>query len=291
MWFSILLVMLFLVTGFFWVLDMAVFKPKRVKKAQAIKAQMQGGYDDAVQEALARPVWLEYTAGLFGVVALVFVLRSFVTEPFRIPSSSMVPTLLEGDFLLVNKFAYGLRMPITNQVVVPVGHPNRGDVVVFHYPLDPKTDFIKRVVGLPGDTVVYENKQLTINGKVIEQKSTNISNLKPGTYAKDIPLNTVYQSDEMLADNGQSHAIWTEERHPTYIPQGVRLEAKQACKYNETGFTCTVPKGHYFMMGDNRDYSDDSRYWGFVPDENLVGRAYFVWMNFNDFSRIGTSVK
>ena len=291
MWFSLLLVVLFIVTGIFWVLDTLIFKKARIQKAEAIKAQMKGGYDDAVQEALARPLWLEYTAGLFGVVALVFVLRSFITEPFRIPSSSMVPTLLEGDFLLVNKYAYGLRMPITNTVVVPVGHPERGDVVVFHYPLDPTTDFIKRVVGLPGDKVAYDNKQLTINGKAIAQAPTNLSNLKSGTYSKDIPLNTTHQSNEMLADNGSAHAIWTEEKHPTYIPQGVRSMARQGCEYHENGFSCTVPQGHYFMMGDNRDFSDDSRYWGFVPEQNLVGRAYFVWMNFNDFSRIGTSVK
>lgn len=290
MWFSILLVVLFFVTGIFWVLDMLVFKPQRVKNAQAIKAQMSGGYDEAVQQALARPAWLEYTAGLFSVVALVFVLRSFITEPFRIPSSSMVPTLLEGDFLLVNKFSYGLRMPITNSVVIPMSHPQRGDVVVFHYPLDPSTDFIKRVVGLPGDTVSYDNKQLTINGKVIPQTPSTVASLKSGTYEKAIPLNSVHQNNEQLAENGSSHAIWTEEHHPTYYQQAVRPVARQGCEYRETGFTCKVPAGHYFMMGDNRDYSDDSRYWGFVPDQNIVGRAYFVWMNFNDFSRIGTKV-
>lgn len=291
MWFAYILTALFFITGIFWVLDKLVFAPQRRRNAEAIKARMSGGYDEAVRAALARPEWLEYTAGLFGVVALVFVLRSFVTEPFRIPSSSMVPTLLEGDFILVNKYNYGLRMPISNDIVVPIGSPKRGDVVVFHYPLDPSIDYIKRLVGLPGDEIKYEGRQLTINGKVVEQKDSKLAQLKSGTYSTQIPMDRIVQGTEFLADTVTGHEIWVDPSRPAYIPQGVRPDVKKYCQYTENGFTCKVPQGQYFMMGDDRDFSEDSRYWGFVPEKNIVGRAYFVWMNFGDFSRIGTSIK
>ena len=291
MWFAYILTALFFITGIFWVLDKLVFAPQRRRNAEAIKARMSGGYDEAVRAALARPEWLEYTAGLFGVVALVFVLRSFVTEPFRIPSSSMVPTLLEGDFILVNKYNYGLRMPISNDIVVPIGSPKRGDVVVFHYPLDPSIDYIKRLVGLPGDEIKYEGRQLTINGKVVEQKDSKLAQLKSGTYSTQIPMDRIVQGTEFLADKVTGHEIWVDPSRPAYITQGVRPDVKKYCQYTENGFTCKVPQGQYFMMGDDRDFSEDSRYWGFVPEKNIVGRAYFVWMNFGDFSRIGTSIK
>ena len=291
MWFAYILTALFFITGIFWVLDKLVFAPQRRRNAEAIKARMSGGYDEAVRAALARPEWLEYTAGLFGVVALVFVLRSFVTEPFRIPSSSMVPTLLEGDFILVNKYNYGLRMPISNDIVVPIGSPKRGDVVVFHYPLDPSIDYIKRLVGLPGDEIKYEGRQLTINGQVVEQKDSKLAQLKSGTYSTQIPMDRIVQGTEFLADTVTGHEIWVDPSRPAYIPQGVRPDVKKYCQYTENGFTCKVPQGQYFMMGDDRDFSEDSRYWGFVPEKNIVGRAYFVWMNFGDFSRIGTSIK
>lgn len=290
-YFEEILVTLFLVTGIFWVLDKLVFAPQRKRRAQAIREQMKGGYDQAVAAALQRPEWLEYTAGLFGVIALVFVLRSFVTEPFRIPSSSMVPTLLEGDFILVNKYNYGLRMPISNQIVVPVNSPKRGDVVVFHYPLDPNIDYIKRLVGLPGDEIKYEGRQLTINGQVVAQQNSNMAILKSGTYSDQIPLNKMKQGSEFLADSATAHEIWIEPNRPAYIAQGVRNDTKKYCEYFDNGFTCKVPQGEYFMMGDNRDFSEDSRYWGFVSEKNIVGRAYFVWMNFGDLSRIGTTIK
>ena len=291
MWFAYILTALFFITGIFWVLDKLVFAPQRRRNAEAIKARMSGGYDEAVRAALARPEWLEYTAGLFGVVALVFVLRSFVTEPFRIPSSSMVPTLLEGDFILVNKYNYGLRMPISNDIIVPIGSPKRGDVVVFHYPLDPSIDYIKRLVGLPGDEIKYEGRQLTINGQVVEQKDSKLAQLKSGTYSTQIPMDRIVQGTEFLADTVTGHEIWVDPSRPAYIPQGVRPDVKKYCQYTENGFTCKVPQGQYFMMGDDRDFSEDSRYWGFVPEKNIVGRAYFVWMNFGDLSRIGTSIK
>ncbi|MGL4767544.1 MAG: signal peptidase I [Formosimonas sp.] len=290
-YFAEILVSLFVITGVCWLLDKFIFAPQRKRNALAIKERMKSGYNDAVANALARPAWLEYTAGLFGVVAMVFILRSYVTEPFRIPSSSMVPTLLEGDFILVNKYNYGLRMPLSNEIVVPTGSPKRGDVVVFHYPLDPKVDYIKRLVGLPGDEVKYENRQLTINGQAIAQQETAVSTFKSGTYSTQIPLAQMKQGQEFLSDDKQPHSIWIEPNHPAYIPQGVRPDMKKHCEYHETGFTCKVPQGQYFMMGDNRDFSEDSRYWGFVPEKNIVGRAYFVWMNFRDFSRIGTTIK
>ncbi|MCE1160668.1 MAG: signal peptidase I [Burkholderiales bacterium] len=303
MWFGMLLTVLFLVTGVAWLADKFYFAPQRKKNAEAIfdkaKASGQGGYDAAVRAALARPAWLEYTAGLFGVIALVFVLRSFIVEPFRIPSGSMLPNLYVGDFILVNKYTYGLRMPITNDVIVPMNQPKKGDVVVFQFPPDPSQSYIKRVVGVPGDVVRYENKVLTVNGQTYQQmpKSGIIPDAEYPTYPNtNKPVLGVIMT-KAAEEGAVTHDILTIEKQPTINPNGLSeypfSKNTSACTYfpNNTGMECKVPAGQYLMMGDNRDNSTDGRYWGFVPEQNIVGKAYFVWMNFSHLSRIGTSIQ
>lgn len=296
MWFAYGLTILFLITGFCWLLDKVIFAPKRQHKAQSIREQMDGGYDDAVAHALARPIWLEFTAGLFGVVAVVFVLRSFITEPFRIPSGSMLPTFYIGDFVLVNKFDYGLRMPITNKVFFENKRPQRGEVMVFHSPPEPGLDYIKRVVGIPGDKISYVNKQLMINDQLVVQNASKIQTLSDESYQSNIDridLSDITQKKESFSENKAEYEIWLDASRNNYYKEGVLFSQlnNSSCFYSEVSFECTVPADHYFVMGDNRDHSGDSRYWGFVPEANIVGRAYFVWMNFSDFSRIGTLIK
>ena len=303
MWFGMLLTVLFLITGLAWLADRFYFAPQRKKNAEAIfdkaKASGQGGYDAAVRAALARPAWLEYTAGLFGVIALVFVLRSFIVEPFRIPSGSMLPNLYVGDFILVNKYTYGLRMPITNDVIVPKKKKKKGDVVVFQFPPDPSQSYIKRVVGVPGDVVRYENKVLTVNGQTYQQmpKSGIIPDAEYPTYPNsNKPVLGVIMT-KAAEEGAVTHDILTIEKQPTINPNGLSeypfSKNTSACTYfpNNTGMECKVPAGQYLMMGDNRDNSTDGRYWGFVPEQNIIGKAYFVWMNFSHLSRIGTSIK
>ena len=303
MWFGMLLTVLFLITGLAWLADRFYFAPQRKKDAEAIfdkaKASGQGGYDAAVRAALARPAWLEYTAGLFGVIALVFVLRSFIVEPFRIPSGSMLPNLYVGDFILVNKYTYGLRLPIGNQTIVPMNSPKKGDVVVFQFPPDKSQSYIKRVVGAPGDVVRYENKVLTVNGQTYQQmpKSGIIPDAEYPTYPNsNKPVLGVIMT-KAAEEGAVTHDILTIEKQPTINPNGLSeypfSKNTSACTYfpNNTGMECKVPAGQYLMMGDNRDNSTDGRYWGFVPEQNIIGKAYFVWMNFSHLSRIGTSIK
>ncbi len=242
------------------------------------------------------PWWIEYPKSFFPVLLIVFLLRSFLAEPFKIPSSSMRPTLEVGDFILVNKFAYGLRLPILEQKVVPITDPRRGDVVVFRYPLNPSQDFIKRVIGLPGDAIVYKDKRLTVNGVPWPQKADGSY-----SYLEGLRFETMTQFSEN-ADPGQGaheHAAAADPTMPPVIPGQVRaFPGRDNCDYNPdgSGFSCKVPAGHYFVMGDNRDRSDDSRYWGFVPDDHLRGRAFFVWFNWDDisslaFRRIGSGIR
>jgi signal peptidase I len=240
------------------------------------------------------PWWIEYPKSFFPVLLIVFLLRSFVAEPFKIPSSSMRPTLVVGDFILVNKFVYGIRLPIIEKKIVPTGDPGRGDVVVFRYPVNPSQDFIKRVVGVGGDEVVYRDKKLTVNGKPLPQ-------VPDGSYSYVEGLR--YETTERLletADAGPGTREYTIAQNPQaqpVYPQNVRpFPDRQNCDYNDRGFVCRVPAGHYFMMGDNRDNSDDSRYWGFVPDDHIRGRAFFVWFNWDDissfaFKRIGNGIR
>lgn len=212
---------------------------------------------------------VESCVSFFPVLLFVLVLRSFIVEPFRIPSGSMLPTLEVGDFILVNKFSYGLKMPALHVTLLPIGEPERGDVAVFRYPRNPTQDFIKRVVGLPGDTLVYMDKQLFINGVAMEQQTV-------GPYALDL---------------GGRDLVFERRTEDLEVMQHDILVGPPR---RGEGGRVVVPEGHYFVMGDNRDGSEDSRSWGFVPERALVGRAFFIWMNWSpalgrpDWSRIGT---
>ncbi len=215
---------------------------------------------------------VEFCRSFFPVILIVLLLRSFLIEPFRIPSGSMIPTLHVGDFILVNKFSYGLRMPAFHGMLLPLGEPERGDVVVFRFPEDPSKDFIKRVVGLPGDRIRYQGKQLTINGVPMTQKTS-------GYYSADAAGRAII-AEERVEDLGTvEHKILINPSRPD----------------DDGAFE--VPAGHYFMMGDNRDGSDDSRRWGFVPERNLVGKAFMIWMSWDGqrnrpaLDRIGNSIQ
>lgn len=207
-------------------------------------------------EAEKEPVLVEYARSFFPVLLIVFVLRSFVVEPFRIPSGSMEPTLNTGDFILVNKFTYGIRFPVVNKLLIPYNLPERGDTIVFRFPVDPRMDFIKRVIGVPGDKIQYKNKELSVNGtKITEEFIGDITYLD--SFGQSV---TVKEWQEDLL--GVKHHIY--ER-----PVAGRE------------FNFVVPEGKYFVMGDNRDDSDDSRSWGFVPAENVVGKAFLVWFSWD----------
>ncbi len=235
----------------------------------------------------------DYMSGFFPIILIVFVLRTFIAEPFQIPSSSMRPGLVVGDFILVNKFSYGIRTPIINNVLIPTGKVEHGDVVVFTYPENPSINYIKRAIGLPGDVVEYKDKVLNINGQIITDQSEGMQ-----IYAENTrQYGMVDIEAEAFRENIGSHSyqVLKMAEQPSFLPQAVRANFayRENCEYAPDGsaFKCTVPEGHYFMMGDNRDNSEDSRYWGFVSDKLIVGKAFFVWMNFGDMSRIGTSIK
>ena len=220
-------------------------------------------------------ILVDYSRSLFPVILIVFALRSFLIEPFRIPSGSMLPTLHLGDFILVNKSAYGIRLPITYQKVVPTGQPKRGDIAVFRYPVDEKINFIKRIVGLPGDQVQVIGRKLYINGKQVEQYLASQNH-----QTQDVGRG--YVSSRYVEKLG-------EVTHDILVRRGSQ---------GPKGFEGVVPEGEFFVLGDNRDNSKDSRYWGFVPEKNLVGRAFFIWFAWNvadgggvDWGRIGSSIK
>lgn len=243
-----------LVTGILWALEKWVWSKRRAEGR--------------------KPNWIvDFARSFFPVLLAVLVLRAFVVEPFRIPSRSMVPTLLVGDFILVNKFGYGLRLPVTHTKIVDIGEPQRGDVMVFRYPEDPTKDYIKRVIGLPGDTVAYHGTQLFVNGKAVPAEAAG---LYTGEGAPAHFMTRLLFED--LPD-GPVHPILDIENRPG--PQQN---------------TVKVPPHHYFVMGDNRDNSADSRVWGFVPESALVGQAFMIWLSidFNDFgirwSRIGSII-
>jgi signal peptidase I len=292
--FALLLFLLTLVTLAYWLAERLHFLPQRQAAAAAAEAQhharraeldkmgitqVDGNVEEAKGRILAQPWWLDWTAGLFPVILIVFLLRSFLFEPFKIPSGSMLPTLEAGDLILVNKFDYGVRLPVINRKIIANGDPKRGDVVVFRYPPDPRIDYIKRVVGLPGDEVSYHNKVLSINGQVVATAALQ-------DYYDDDSHRYTQQKSEKLAD--VEHRILVREDRPSFIAGVDSFPLREACRYSAEGVSCKVPPGHYFMMGDNRDNSVDSRFWGFVPDRNLVGRAFFVWMNFGNLGRIGS---
>ncbi len=292
--FALLLFLATVVTGVYWLAERYYFLPQRrqaaaLMVAEAVRRRGELGklginqVDDDVTVAqgrlLAQPWWLDWTAGLFPVIMAVFFLRSFLFEPFKIPSGSMIPTLLVGDLILVNKFHYGVRLPVINKKITEGTAPARGDVMVFRYPPKPSLDYIKRVVGIPGDEVAYLNKRLSINGKVIETVAL------PEFFDQDT-MRYFKQYQESLGE--KKHGILNDDDRPAFVPGADDFAFKENCRYSVEGVVCKVPEGHYFMMGDNRDNSLDSRFWGFVPDKNIVGRAFFVWMNFGSLKRIGS---
>jgi signal peptidase I len=251
--FALLLLLCVVITGLISLVDICYFSKRR-------------------QTGVAQSKWIEHSRGFFPVFLLVFLLRSFLVEPFRIPSGSLEPTLLIGDFVAVNKYSYGLRFPVWDKKFVNIGEPKRGDIVVFSWPPETKYDYIKRVVGLPGDKISYHDKKLTINGVKARQSFVTYTSfvdqkgksLKVAKYMEDF--------------SGKQHAIYV---NPDVNPFDIDI---------------TVPKGHYFMMGDNRDNSSDSRYWGFVAEKNIRGKAFLVWMSWNGlvdsvrWSRIGKTI-
>jgi len=261
-WFEITLVTLTVLTGTIWLLDRLFFAKRRAENAGFLEVR--------------EPVVVDYSRAFFPVLLVVLVLRSFIAEPFRIPSSSMMPTLLVGDFILVNKFSYGIRLPITNKKIISIGEPDRGDVVVFRPPHKPEEDWIKRVIGLPGDTVSYRNNIVTVNG-------TPLSYTRLDTYIGQ------GQGREM---NG---ATLLQEEIPNHTHQILELEAWGERDPGQGEWT--VPPGHYLVMGDNRDRSDDGRFWGMLPESQLRGKAFMIWMNWDtsapgwiDWSRIGSKI-
>ena len=292
--FALLLFLATLVTGVYWLAERFHFLPARQKAAALLEAQAvqrrqellkmgitQVDTDTTPARAavLAQPWWLDWTAGLFPVILAVFLLRSFLFEPFKIPSGSMIPTLWIGDLILVNKFHYGLRLPVLNTKITEGTQPMRGDVMVFRYPPKPSLDYIKRVVGVPGDEVAYINKRLTINGQVMPTAAV------PEFFDEDV-MRYFKQYEETFVE--RRHRVLNDDDRPGFVPGADSFPFKENCRYSAEGVVCKVPAGHYFMMGDNRDNSLDSRYWGFVPDKNIVGRAFFVWMNFGSLKRIGS---
>jgi signal peptidase I len=271
--FPALLVAATIFTGLAWLLDAMLLAPKRRRAADALIDRGAARDSDQVHKTLKESTLVEYCKSFFPVILAVLLLRSFLVEPFRIPSNSMMPTLLTGDFILVNKYAYGIRLPVLNNKVVEMGEPERGDVVVFRYPKDPSVDYIKRVVGLPGDRVGYYNKIIYINSEPVGQ-------VPAGVYigvGSGISMSGASERQEQLGE--VLHDILVMPRTPG-------LEGEYV-----------VGEDEYFVMGDNRDNSNDSRYWGPVPESNLVGKAFRVWMNWDganggvDWDRIGMKIK
>jgi signal peptidase I len=275
--FPTILVLLVLVTGLIWAVDAAFFAPRRrPRRAEGTDSDggdgVEAGDGPAAQSAYQTPKIVEYARSFFPIFFVVLVLRSFIAEPFRIPSGSMMPTLLIGDFILVNKFGYGIRLPIVDTKIVDLGSPRRGDVIVFRSPENPATPFIKRVVGLPGDRIAYYNKVLYVNGEAAAQESL-------GPYGGAVSIRDL-SGASLRTENldGRVHQILVRPGIPTL------------------GADLIVPEGNYFVLGDNRDNSRDSRFWGTVPEELLIGRAFLIWMSWDwgngiEWSRIGNSIR
>lgn len=302
--FAFLMLMATIVTGIYWLAEQFYFLPQRRQAAERLEldaanrraeldklgiAKNDVDVSQAKERLIMQPWWLDWTAGLFPVIAVVFILRSFLFEPFKIPSGSMIPTLWVGDLILVNKFHYGVRLPVINLKITDGNPVERGDVMVFRYPPKPSLDYIKRVIGLPGDEIAYLNKQLTINGQPVSKtplpdffEEDSLRYIKQ--FEERIPMG---DKPEASVTSVRIHRLLNDADRPAFVPGADEFMFKDNCRYTVEGVTCKVPAGHYFMMGDNRDNSLDSRYWGFVPEKNIVGKAFFVWMNFGNLKRIG----
>ncbi len=258
--FAALLVFLTLASGLIWAVDALFFAPRRKREMDAGSAEAGG----------KEPVWVEYARSFFPIFLIVLILRSFIVEPFRIPSASMMPTLLIGDFILVNKYDYGIRLPVLHTRIVKNGQPARGDIVVFRYPEDPSIPYIKRVIGLPGDQISYRDRVLYVNKIPVKQELIGIYD---GQGAGDMMDGAQLLSEQL-----------------PHVAHDILIDAGRFSIDDQV----IVPAGHYYVMGDNRDNSKDSRFWGFVPEENLMGRAFLIWMNWDaknggiDWQRIGT---
>ena len=261
--FSAIMVLLVAASGVIWLFDSIFLAPRRQSSAEDSGTGQSGA-------EIRLPIIVDYARSFFPIFLVVLILRSFIVEPFRIPSGSMIPTLLVGDFILVNKFDYGIRLPLINKKIIDLGVPSRGDVVVFRYPQDPSTPFIKRVVGIPGDKIDFRDRRLFINDdEVLSEHISTYVGLKSSAQHTGAKL-----ADEDLL--GYSHQILLTPRA------------------NNPSFSGVVPAGNYFVLGDNRDNSRDSLYWGYVPDENLVGRAFMIWMNWDrgpELARIGSKIR
>ncbi|OGT20225.1 MAG: signal peptidase I [Gammaproteobacteria bacterium RBG_16_57_12] len=251
--FELILVSALAVTALIWLLDVFLWKPRRIPAEKGEQAR--------------EPLLVEYARSFFPVILIVLLLRSFLVEPFRIPSGSMMPTLLIGDFILVNKFSYGLRLPVLKTRIIETGKPSRGDVVVFRYPKDPSIDYIKRVIGVPGDVIGYQDKIVYVNGEPMIQEGL-------GGYIGAGAGGGMTGAHVMLEHlDGVDHQILLDPARPSQS-----IEAR-------------IPDGQYLVMGDNRDNSNDSRFWGTVPEENLVGKAFMIWMNLGAFERVGDKIQ
>lgn len=275
--FPAVMVVAVLVTGIIWAIDALIFAPKRRKRAESMglnDSSADETLDEAREKVLKEPILAEYSRSLFPVILIVLLLRSFLVEPFRIPSGSMMPTLLVGDYILVNKFTYGIRLPVLHTKIIKIDTPKRGDVAVFRYPEDPSIDYIKRIIGLPGDRVQYKDKVVYINGKEMKQEG-----------------NAVYMGvGQGVGMSGAKMKI----EHLDSLNHNILINQHRSSGDLEF----TVPENEYFVLGDNRDNSKDSRYWGTVPEANLVGRAFMVWMNWDSaidgnvsWGRIGKSIE
>lgn len=277
-YFSIFLTVITVLTGILWAIDAWKFRPARKQKLQEEAQRLNTELSEDMRQQLApQPAWAEYSQSIFPIIAAVLILRTFLYEPFQIPSGSMMPTLLRGDFILVEKFSYALRDPLARNEIVTMDKPKRGEVAVFKFPPNPSVDFIKRIVGLPGDRIIYRNKTLYIEPACAEGQS-DCAELE--VVSKEIAGRAEYfrgpypldRYTETLGD--VSHEILVDSADVPYSQNYYKQAGTSSDEW-------IVPEGHYFMMGDNRDNSEDSRFWGFVHEDLLVGRAVFIWMSFD----------